>query len=160
VIVVKDLRNNTHIVGIPKENVLPSQNIDYYAEDAMYDFLLEKYAESKLPFDAKIIFYLTKSPCIRCTGNIINSINFVCQNIGYNCYFSFVFREYYVIGSSGGNVAQNQMWGAPWDAQAAYNEIERSTNGLVTIRHTAQTKGGPEIDRSPMMRPVWHRKGS
>jgi hypothetical protein len=150
VLVVKDWRNNIHAI-----EVIESEHYDVHAEDAMYAHLRELYRAEGIPFHAKIIFYVTKSPCKKCTENMIDQVFGLYSDIAKNhlLYFSFVFKDYYLKSrSSESNKAQHLAWDSDREAQQAYDQVEADADrqgqsafgvtGMITIRHVSATKGG------------------
>lgn len=156
VLVVKDWSGNVHLT-----RVINSEDYHVHAEDAMYALLRGTYRGAGLPFDAKVIFYITRSPCRKCTANMIDQIFGLYQEIAgqRQLYFSFVFDKYYLESSNeNSNRAQQNAWSTPWEADAAYRQLEAEAdtqgqqhfgrNGIITIRHVAETKGGGDPHRA------------
>ncbi len=148
---VKDWHGNIH-------NVEPIKSVDYHthAEDAMLDRLGALFGENGLPFAAKVIFYLSASPCRRCTAGLPDRIVGLYDQIArqHPMYFSLVFSRYYTVADlvDGDNRAAQNMWNSPMEADQGYRAAEAEADqlavdelgvfGMLNIRHISQTKTG------------------
>src|SRR3954465_9351115 len=92
VLIVKDWAGNVH-----DKEVVESEDYFTHAEDVMINWLARKYSDG-IPFPSKIIFYVTKSPCRKCTAGFYDRILGLYQEISkkYPSYISIVFPEYYL----------------------------------------------------------------
>ena len=152
VLIVKDWAGNVH-----DTEVLESEDYHTHAEDVMINWLASKYPNG-IPFASKIIFYVTKSPCRKCTAGFYDRILGLYQEISkkHPSYISIVFSEYYLSSnlSSGSNQASHNMWDTIQEAQQAYRKVEEQidkeglksfgVHGMLTIRHLNETKGGTQ----------------
>jgi hypothetical protein len=150
VLIVKDWKNNIH-----NQVAIPS-TYDSHAENEMLTWLVRTYGQG-FPFSAKIIFYVSKSPCRRCTQDsgipdrLLGAYQQLAQQHPF--YVSIVFHTYY-LGEGASTFSNRDLsaaWGNPSEADCAYRAAEKlvdrwsaeaglGVNGILNIRHLAQTK--------------------
>lgn len=162
VLVVKDWKNNIH-----NQVAIPS-TYDSHAENEMLTWLTRNYSQGFL-FPAKVIFYVSKSPCRRCTHNsgIPDRLLGAYENLArqHPFYVSIVFHTYYLAegASNFSNRDLTAAWGNPWEADSAYRAAEKlvdkwsaesgmGVNGILNIRHLAQTKAAPGQNQAGHMK--------